>query len=75
MPRKKKEEVAVVEDHPELVRDLTTNAIINTSVTAYQARLNQIEKSKLDAQQSEDIVQLKKDVAEIKDLLKKIASK
>jgi len=75
MPRKKTEEVAVVEDHPELVRDLTTNAIINTSVTAYQARLNQIEKSKLDVQQSEDIIQLKKDVAEIKDLLKKIASK
>ena len=72
MARKK---TAKVEDNPELERDLSTNAIINTSMTAYQIRLNQIEKSKLDAQQTEDIVQLKKDVEEIKTLLQKIASK
>jgi len=70
-----KKKTAKVEDHPNLERDLSTNAIINTSMTAFQARLNQIEKTKLDAQQSEDIVQLKKDVKEIKKLLEKIASK
>ena len=42
---------------------------------APKSLLNQIEKSKLDAQQSADIVQLKKDVGEIKKLLEKIASK
>ena len=71
----KKQNTAKVEDNPDLERDLSTNAIINTSMNAYQARLNQIEKSKLDAQQSADIVQLKKDVGEIKKLLEKIASK
>ena len=71
----KKQKTTKVEDHPNLERDLSTNAIINTSMTAFQARLNQIEKTKLDAQQSEDIVQLKKDVKEIKKLLEKIASK
>jgi hypothetical protein len=64
-----------VEDNTDLVRDLSTNAIINNSNKAYESRLNQIEKSKLDAQQSKDIVQLKKDVGEIKKLLEKIASK
>jgi hypothetical protein len=73
MARKKK--TAKVEDNPELERDLSTNAIINTSMTAYQIRLNQIEKAKLDVQQTEDIVQLKKDVEEIKTLLQEIASK
>ncbi len=78
MPRRKKieePEIAQVEDNPDLVRDLSTNAIINTNNYAFENRLRQIEKSKLDAQQSEDIVQLKKDVEEIKKLLEKIASK
>ena len=78
MPRKKKveePEIAQVEDNPDLVRDLSTNAIINTNNYAFENRLRQIEKSKLDAKQSEDIVQLKKDVEEIKKLLEKIASK
>ena len=70
-----KKKTAKVEDHPELERNLSTNAIINTSMTSYQIRLNQIEKSKLDVQQTIDIVQLKKDVEEIKTLLQKIASK
>jgi hypothetical protein len=64
-----------VKDNPDLERDLSTNAVINTNTTAYEARLAQIEKVKLDAQQSEDIIQLKKDVGEIKKLLEKIASK
>lgn len=64
-----------VENNPDLERDLSTNAVINTNTSAYEARINQIEKSKLDAKQSEDIVQLKSDVAEIKKMLEKIASK
>jgi len=78
MPRKKKVEepqIAQVEDNPDLVRDLSNNAVINNSASAFKNRLQQIEKAELDKQQSQDIVQLKKDVEEIKGLLKKIASK
>ena len=64
-----------VEDNPDLVRDLTNQAIINTNSNAYDARLQQIAKVKLDEQQSADIEELKKDMTEIKKLLKKIASK
>ena len=71
----KKQKIAIVEDNPDLVRDLSTNAIINNSDKAYEARLSQIAKSKRDEKQSEDIMELKKDVEEIKKLLKKIASK
>ena len=77
MARKKKvtmDELIVKEDN-DLVRDVSSNAIINTNNVAYEARLAQIEETKLDAQQSEDIINLKKDVEEIKKLLKKIASK
>ena len=66
---------AKVKDNPNLERDLSTMAVINTNTTAYEARLAQKEKAKLDEQQTEDIIQLKKDVGEIKKLLEKIASK
>ena len=52
MPRKKKieePEIVPVENNPDLVRDLSTNAIINTNNTAFENRLKQIEKSELDA--------------------------
>ena len=78
MPRKKKidqPEVAKVEDYPDLVRDLSNNAIINTNETAFEQRLNKIKKTELDKKQSDDIVKLKEDVKEIKELLKKLASK
>ena len=70
-----KEKTAIVEDNPDLVRVLSTNAIINNSDRAYEARLSQIAKSKRDEKQSEDIIQLKEEVQEIKKLLEKIASK
>lgn len=76
MARKKKEiNKLIVEEDINLIRDTASNAIINTNNVAYEARLAQIDKQKLDAQQSEDIISLKKDVEEIKKLLKKIASK
>ena len=63
------QKAARVEDHPDLIRDLSTNAIINNSDKAYEARLSQISKSKRDEEQTEDINQLKKDVEEIKEQL------
>ena len=69
------QKAARVEDHPDLIRDLSTNAIINNSDKAYENRLLEIEKASLANQQSEDVIQLKKDVQEIKKLLLNIASK
>ena len=64
-----------VKDNPDLVRDLSSQAIINTNSNAYEARILQIAKVKLDEQQSADIKELKEDILEIKKILKEIASK
>lgn len=70
-----KQKTIQVEDNIDLVRDVASGAIINTNKNAYEARLARIEKAKLDEQQTADIEVLKKDMAEIKSLLKKMASK
>lgn len=67
MPRKKK-----VENLPGFEKDTTTNAVINTNSTAFSNRREQrsIMKSK-DA----ELEQMKKDLEEIKTLLKKLGKK
>ena len=71
MPSKKK-----VEHNPSLERDTSNSAIINTNADAYAARRTQIKavenKRKLDERQTEDINNLKSDVAEIKKMLLKL---
>ena len=73
MPRTKKVQV---ENNPDLVRDTSTNAIINTNSDAYQARRAQIAAVKMqkeiDEQQRQDIDQLKTDMVEIKKMLEKL---
>ena len=68
-----------ITENRNLERDLDTNAVINTNITAYEARLNKINNRKkrvvIDAKQREDIESLKIDVAEIKKMLKQMASK
>ena len=75
---KKKGTVKITENR-NLERDLDTSAVINTNITAFQARLNRINNRKeqviIDARQREDIESLKTDVAEIKKMLKQMASK
>lgn len=65
-----------VKDNPGLERDTATKAIINTNIDAYLSRRTQIKavehKRKLDEQQTEDINNLKSDVAEIKKMLQKL---
>lgn len=61
-----------VEENSDLVRDVTTNAIINTNRNAYQARLARKNQA---AQNAQEIQSLKSELAEIKELLKDIASK
>ena len=79
MARKKKEEIAIVEDNPSLVRDTTSNAIINTNSDAFSQRRTQLAyiklKGEIDEQQRSDIDALKKDVQDIKNLLKELVSK
>lgn len=79
MARKKKEEIAIVEDNPSLVRDTTSNAIINTNNDAFSQRRAQLAyiklKGEIDEQQRSDIDALKKDVQDIKNLLKELVSK
>jgi hypothetical protein len=67
MPRKKK-----VENLPGFEKDTATNAVINTNSTAFSNRREQrsIMKSK-DA----ELEQMKKDLEEIKTLLKKLGKK
>ena len=68
-----------ITENRNLERDLDTNAVINTNITAYEARLNKINNRKkrvvIDAKQREDIESLKTDMAEIKKMLKQMASK
>ncbi len=72
MPAKKQK----VENNPNLVRDTVNTAIINTNNDAYNARRIQIKATEnkriLDEQQTEDINNLKSDVAEIKKMLQKL---
>jgi len=79
LARKRKEEIAIVEDNPSLVRDTTSNAIINTNNDAFSQRRAQLAyiklKGEIDEQQRSDIDALKKDVQDIKNLLKELVSK
>tara|TARA_A200000159_G_scaffold148064_1_gene155559 strand:- start:194 stop:397 length:204 start_codon:yes stop_codon:yes gene_type:complete len=67
MPRTKK-----IKDNPDLIKDTTTQAVINTNRTAIQARRAQIAQNK---QKEEELQTMKDDIAEIKSLLKKLGSK
>jgi hypothetical protein len=67
MPRAKK-----IKDNPDLIKDTTSQAVINTNRTAIQARRAQIAQNK---QKEEELQTMKDDIAEIKSLLKKLGSK
>ena len=56
---------AKIKDNPDLIKDLNSGAVINTNNGAYEARLAQVEKRKLDEQQSADIQDMKKQISEL----------
>lgn len=79
MARRKKveePEIAQVEDNPDLIRDMSTTAIINTNNNAFAQRKAQQSavriQQEIDAKQREDIDALKKDMKEIKEMLSKL---
>tara|TARA_R100000278_G_scaffold123153_1_gene111573 strand:+ start:5629 stop:5832 length:204 start_codon:yes stop_codon:yes gene_type:complete len=61
-----------VKDHPHLYRDENTGAIINYDTIGYNKRLNKIESQKSHKQ---ELDKMKKDIEEIKDLLKDFLKK
>ena len=61
-----------VKDHPHLYRDENTGAIINYDTIGYNKRLNKIESQKSHKQ---ELDKMKKDIEEIKDILKDFLKK
>lgn len=67
MPRTKK-----IKDKPDLVKDTTSQAVINTNSNAILARRAQIAQQKM---QEDELQSMKNDIAEIKELIKKLGKK
>ena len=61
-----------VKDHPHLYRDEETGAIVNYDTIGYNKRLKKIESQK---SQKEELDNMKKDIEEIKSLLKDFLTK
>ena len=66
---------AKIKDNPDLMKDFTSGAVINTNNSAYEARLAQVEKRKLDEKQSADIEDMKKQIVDLTKLVKKLVDK
>lgn len=62
---------ARVVDHPNLLRDMSTNAVINTNGNEYKRRLERIKATK---RKDEEIESLKNQVSELRELVNKLTS-
>lgn len=67
MPRTKK-----IQDNPDLIKDTSSQAVINTNRNAILARRAQKDAM---AKKDEELQEMKNDIAEIKELLKKLGKK
>lgn len=67
MPRTKK-----IKDKPDLIKDTTSQAVINTNSNAILARRAQMAELKA---KDEELQTMKNDIAEIKELLKNLGKK
>lgn len=61
-----------VNELPDFEKDITTHAVINTNTTAFSNRRDQLAKLE---QKNAELEQMKKDIAEIKELLKGLSKK
>lgn len=61
-----------VNELPDFEKDVTTNAVINTNTTAFSNRRDQLAKLE---QKNTEMEMMKKDIAEIKELLKGLSKK
>lgn len=68
-----------VEGHSSLVRDIRTNAIVNTNKSEYQLYMNRIKNREHQGDQIRNAIKeiniLKQELFEIKDLLKQVLKK
>lgn len=68
-----------VEGHSSLVRDIRSNAIVNTNKSEYQLYMNRIKNREQQGDQIRDTIKeiniLKQELFEIKNLLKKVIKK
>lgn len=64
-----------VKDHPELVRDMKSNAILNTDKDALAKYREEREYKKKVAKVIEDMRNFRDELSEIKDLLRQIVKK
>ena len=67
MPRKKKETHIQIEDNPDLVKDTASQAVINTNTSALMNRRAQMATMR---SKDEEILSMKKDIEELKQVLK-----
>jgi hypothetical protein len=68
-----------IEGHPDLIRDIKTNAILNNNKSEYEkyiiaSQVKKVEKTKVEKIEGE-IEYLKDDITEIKNILQTILSK
>ena len=61
-----------IKDNPDLVKDTSSQAVINTNSNAILARRAQIAQQKM---QEDELQSMKNDIAEIKELIKKLGKK
>ena len=61
-----------VKDHPHLYRDEETGAIVNCDTVAYNNYVKRVEKKNLERQEIDD---MKRDIEEIKSLLREFLNK
>tara|TARA_Y100000385_G_scaffold232114_1_gene244487 strand:- start:1348 stop:1566 length:219 start_codon:yes stop_codon:yes gene_type:complete len=69
MPRKKKENQVEIIDQPDLVKDTTSQAVINNNTSALLNRRAQMNALRIKDQELDDI---KKDIKELQALVKKL---
>jgi|LakMenEpi03Aug12_release.lakeMendotaPanAssembly.Ray.scaffolds.fasta_scaffold46981_2 hypothetical protein len=68
-----------IDGHPDLIRDVKTNAVLNNNKSEYEkylisAQIKKLQKNKVEKIE-EELDTLKEDMAEIKDILKTVLGK
>lgn len=61
-----------IKDHPDLIKDTTSGAVINTNSNAFAQRREQM---RIEMEKDNKITQLEKDVEELKKLVKGLSKK
>lgn len=69
MPRKKKQQQVEIIDQPDLVKDTSSKAVINTNSNALMGRRAQMAAIKA---KDDEIADMKKDIEELKKLVKNL---